>query len=246
MKLFKTCRKLVLLFLTVFILLIMACNKENVEPNDCNTNILCGTFTDPRDDKTYNHIKIGTQTWMAENLAYLPVMITPSGGSFYLKYYYVYGCYDSISVSVAKNTDNYKTYGVLYNWEAAKSSCPQGWHLPNDDEWKTLEIYLGMSSSEAEKDGYRNSGFIGEKLKSTSGWSFNGNGNDSIGFNALPAGYRFDDGEFYRIGHYADFWTSTADGSPKAWVRYLYQADDGIRRSSYYRTYGFSVRCIMN
>ena len=245
MKPFRFDRFITFLFLSLIIFSVFNCKKDNID-SELNPNIIRGSFIDSRDGKSYNHILIGTQTWMAENLAFLPVVISPSGGSFYLKYYYVYGCTDSVSISAAKSTENYKTYGVLYNWEAAKTSCPSGWHLPNDNEWKTLEKYLGMSSSDADYDGYRNSGLIGKKLKSTTGWSVDGNGDNSSGFNALPGGYRYEDGKFYRIGHYADFWTSSADKSQKAWVRYLYRADEGIRRSSYNRTYGFSVRCLMN
>jgi uncharacterized protein (TIGR02145 family) len=53
-------------------------------------------------------------------------------------------CYDynGTSVTDAKATDNYKTYGVLYNWPAAKAACPPGWHLPTDAEWTALENYL--------------------------------------------------------------------------------------------------------
>lgn len=81
-----------------------------------------GSFTDPRDGKSYKHVKIGSQIWMAENLNY----VTYSGS----------WCYDD-------NSSNCAVSGRLYNWEAAEDVCPSGWHLPSIDEWIQLITYLG-------------------------------------------------------------------------------------------------------
>ena len=118
-------------------------------------------MVDARDNHVYKTVKIGEQTWMAENLAYLPVVnkpetaITCAGEPFY----YVWN-YDGEDKAAAKNTDEYKMYGVLYNWYAAmnqqnatggdaeaipsgiKGICPDGWHLPSKAEWKKLEGYV--------------------------------------------------------------------------------------------------------
>ena len=80
-----------------------------------------GSFTDPRDKKTYKTVKIGTQTWMAENLIY-----NASGSK----------CYDDKPANCDK-------YGRLYNWSAAMKTCPKGWHLPSDEEWQTLVDFAG-------------------------------------------------------------------------------------------------------
>ena len=56
--------------------------------------------------------------------------------------YYVYG-YEGTNVEEAKATKNYKTYGVLYNWNAAFYACPEGWHLPSDAEWAQLVDFIG-------------------------------------------------------------------------------------------------------
>ena len=84
-----------------------------------------GSFTDSRDGKIYKTVTIGTQTWMAENLAY-----KASSGCWAYN--------DSISY-VAK-------YGYLYNWGTALTICPTGWHLPTDAEWTTLTTFLGGES----------------------------------------------------------------------------------------------------
>jgi len=81
-----------------------------------------GTFTDSRDDKVYKTVTIGTQTWMAENLAF--------------KVSNFCWAYDNIAINVAR-------YGYLYNWETAKNVCPSGWHLPSNVEWSTLINYAG-------------------------------------------------------------------------------------------------------
>jgi len=83
------------------------------------------TFTDSRDNTDYRYITIGTQTWMAENLRVLPSVSDPDDGSPDDPYYYVYDYYGT-DVAAAEATENYKTYGVLYNWEAALTACPDG------------------------------------------------------------------------------------------------------------------------
>jgi len=159
-------------------------------------------FIDPRDQHEYQYVTIGTQTWMAENLAYLPKVSQPSTGSVTDTLYYVYG-YDEEEGTVqgAKEAVNYSYYGVLYNWEAAMVSCPPGWHLPSDQEWKTLEKYLGMSQEDVDANTtWRKSGYVARVLKSASGWSFNGHGTNSSEFNALPGGLRDNDDEFNTLG----------------------------------------------
>jgi uncharacterized protein (TIGR02145 family) len=200
--------------------------------------------TDP-DGRHYKTVRIGNQTWMIENLAYLPSVSPSSNGSDTSPYYYVWG-YNGTSVSDANKEANYTTYGVLYNWEAAKTACPSGWHLPSDEEWKILEEHLGMSESDAASMGWRYSGDVCKKLKSKSGWYDNGNGNNASGMCVLPGGYRYEDGGFYSSGRYAYFWSSTDHGSALAWFRYLYYGYNGVSRVYEDRRNGFSVRCLKN
>ena len=198
-----------------------------------------GTFTDSRDNKTYKWVQIGTQTWMAENLAYMPFVEYVNSNSETLPYYYVY-LYPGGNVSDAKATSNYQTYGVLYNWQAAKIACPQGWHLPSDAEWTELEQYLGRS-----QPGSGNSGFVGEQLKSSSGWSNNYNGINASGFNALPGGIK-QSGSYTDAGRCAYFWTSTSgiSSGTGAINRYLYDNSPSLLRSELNRSLGMSVRCV--
>jgi len=202
-------------------------------------------FTDNRDGNTYHAISIGNQTWMTENLAYLPSVSPASSVADDSPYYYVFA-YEGSNVTSAKETDNYRDYGVLYNFEAALSACPAGWHLPTDDEWKDLEIFLGMNSTHASGHGIRTTGDVGKKLKSTSGWYDDGNGDNSSGFNALPGGSQYSGNIFSYMGKYGYFWTSSSLSQSYAWYRYLLYDKDGVSRGTNKPARGYSVRCIKN
>lgn len=192
--------------------------------------------------REYRYKTIGSQTWMVENLGYLPAVSPSSIGSDSSPHYYIYGNEGS-SVSSAKANDNYSDYGVLYNWEAAKTACPDGWHLPSDEEWKTLEKLLGMIDPDANNTNWRESGDVGKKLKFASGWYNNGNGDNSSGFSAFPSGRGYD-GVYSNLGNSAFFWTSSEDGLSNAIGRTLNYGTDGVYRGGGPRRSGFSVRCL--
>ena len=235
----KSFKAILFLFLVLFI---TSCNKEeNSGPE--------GTFTDSRDGKVYKTIKIGNQTWMAENLAYLPAVSPANDASSSEVKYYVYDYWGN-DVNEAKATTNFQTYGVLYNYEAAYHGCPAGWHLPSDEGWKQLEMFLGMSQEEADDDGNRGTTGEGDKLKATSGWDENGNesgnGNNQSGFAALPGGEKTYGGSFNDYGVWGYFWSSTFDddGKTHAWIRYLVNDTPDVGRWGFELSYGLSVRCV--
>ena len=200
------------------------------------------TFTDVRDGKTYKTIKIGNQWWFAENLSYMPAVSPVSTGSTINPHYYVYN-YNGTDVNEAKATFNYTTYGVLYNWEAAKAACPPGWHLPSDEEWKQLEIFLGLSQSQADSEGYRGTD-QGIQMKATSGWELNGNGTNTSGFAALPSGYRYINNTFNDINNYGKWWSSSEYNTINARSRLLFYDSSSIHRGYDGKMDGFSVRYI--
>ncbi len=234
-------------------------NKQSIKMADLDSAIFyqptipeptSGTFTDDRDNKVYKWVKIGNQVWMAENLAYLPRVNRVADGSEDAagSYYYVYG-YDGTNVAEAKATDNYATYGVLYNWTAAMDGeassttnpsgiqgvCPTGWHLPSDAEWTELTDYLGGRS------------VAGGKLKETgtTHWaSPNYEATNETGFTALPGGNRVDNGAFYSIGNYGLWWSATEYGTDNAWNRDLYYSNYDVSSYGGNKELGFSVRCV--
>ncbi len=162
------------------------------------------SITDARDGKKYRIIKFGTQTWMAENLAF-----KASAGCW---------AYNNDSINVTK-------LGYLYDWEAAKTACPDGWHLPTDAEWATLTDNVGGT------------GDAGTVLTI------------SNGFHAVFAGYSADDGKsFYHFDKFGFFWTATDATYTFAWYRYFSSGDASIYRGTpgneYKKVNGFSVRCV--
>jgi len=180
-----------------------------------------GTFTDTRDNTTYKWVKLGTQTWMAENLNY-----NVNGSK----------CYS--------NNDRYCTdFGRLYNWATAmdgkpssaalpsgtKGICPDGWHLPSDAEWAILINYAGTVT----------------QLKANSTlWSSNA-GTDYYGFSALPGGYGGTDGSsFYSASSNGYWWSSSEYSSTQTWRYNIYGTT--VNRDYYNKGYFFSVRCVQD
>lgn len=204
-------------------------------------------FKDSRDGRVYTIVTIGEQTWMAENLAYLPAVSASGTGSNTDPHYYVLG-YNGISVEAAKATVNYTTYGVLYNWVAAmgeasssssdtrvKGICPDGWHLPNDAEWTQLTDCLGGES------------VAGGKLRETgtTHWgSPNNSATNESGFTALPGGYRYNYGTFHSIGSRGHWWSATEYNSTLAWYRLIYYNKSDLDKNYLSKGVGFSVRCV--
>lgn len=208
-----------------------------------------GTILDTRDGQTYRTVIIGTQVWMSQNLNYgtrLDGDQTMRDDKVITKY-----CYNDKEA-------NCNIYGGLYQWGEAmmysrlpgsQGLCPEGWHVPSDNDWKKLEEYLGMSMAEANETGYRGGGsYVGTKLKPRSSlWDVpNAREFPISGFNALPAGYRYAFGTYYYIDDFVFFWTSTEASDAYIWYRLLSSEDSQVRRDYYYKTIGFSVRCIQD
>ncbi|WP_302287585.1 FISUMP domain-containing protein [Bacteroides clarus] len=132
------------------------------------------TFTDERDGHVYKYVTIGTQSWMAENLAYLPVINVPANDvpTYNQNPLYFVFEYEGADKAEAMQTSNYKEFGVLYNWYAAMGEanatgasadavpsgvqgvCPAGWHLPSKAEWKILEEFVASELPDVKGEGY--------------------------------------------------------------------------------------------
>ena len=198
-----------------------------------------GNFTDVRDGHGYRTQIIGSQTWMAENLAYLPSVSGPETGSGTLPYYYVYE-YDSTIVATAKDSANYKTYGVLYNWPAAMESCPAGWHLPSEAEWKKLIETIGSPAGGKLKE----TGTTQEESDTTHWLTPNTGATNAFDFDAIPGGERYSLGGFRYISTYAVFWSSEIRDAANTWAWHLHYDNNRIERDWFNNGNGFSVRCL--
>lgn len=188
-----------------------------------------GQFVDSRDGRVYRTTTIGGLLWFAENLAYMP-HVSPGaekGGIW------VFG-YEGTDPAEARKTAEHRAYGNLYDWNTALRSCPQGWHVPTDQEWKLAEVALGMSPEEVGSLSWRGSD-QGTRMKQ---------GGDS-GFNALLAGWRSGHGRFGFGGEHANFWTATSVDH-RAYERLFNIRRPTVGRDLGDKTAGFSVRCVQD
>jgi uncharacterized protein (TIGR02145 family) len=222
-------------------------------PKECrfNSEITYGTMTDERDGKTYKTVKIGNQTWMAENLNY----------------------YDATNLSVKEKSwcfgkkDNEDSTtcdvaGRFYTWAAAIDSvklandadnpldcgdgmtctlpdtvygiCPSDWHLPTLAEWKALFEAVGGQSVAAGV------------LKSQNGWYSKGNGTDAVGFSAIPVGFRTRAGDYDFEGYFAHFWSASESDEDNAYDVFMNYYIKDVRYDDDVKFYGYSVRCVKN
>jgi len=175
-----------------------------------------GTFTDVRDGKAYKTVTIGKQVWMAENLAFK----TETGNWAY-----------------ENKTENLITYGYLYNWEAAKKSCPKGWHLPSNAEWEILINFYGGDTVAAGN------------LKSNTLWKDSDNAiNKNNDFNVLPGGQTgLNNRQFLGIGEKGIWWSVTEFDENVAWtINLSYYEDKFVNILEWPKSNGYSVRCIKN
>jgi len=189
------------------------------------------------DSNVYNTVEIGTQWWMAEDLAATyfdngtPIALETDDSTWANLTTSGYCWYNN-------DEGTYKDpYGALYNWYAvaAGNLCPTGWHVPTDAEWTTLTDYLGGES------------VAGGAMKETGTtyWATpNTSATNSSGFTALPAGFRDTDGTFLNLGSVVYFWSATQDNTTDAWTRTQHYNNGTVGRSSGSKTFGFSVRCV--
>lgn len=208
-----------------------------------NPDIGYGEFTDERDGQKYKTVKIGDQTWMAQNLNY------------------DYNKGSAKSYCLKNSEDSCAKYGRLYLWSAAMDSaavfsdagkgcgyketcnssgtvrgvCPENWHLPNREEWRTLFTAIGDSS------------VAGTALKTQTDWYVEDGvsaGTDAYGFSALPAGAGSDDGNVSDVGGLASFWSSDEKDYFYAYLMSLSAFVEHVYLGEFAKPSAYSVRCV--
>lgn len=180
-----------------------------------------GTFTDSRDGKNYKTVKIGSLTWMAENLNFdNSATATGSIDSSF--------CYDGIPANCTK-------YGRLYQEYAATAVCPEGWRLPTADDWRdlvnTAKSEFGDNNGSLRAVGEWENTIFGDNVTAT----------NASGFSALPAGYRAKTGECDGEGTKAYFWGED-NMNHYAWI--LSNQYDMEKESMQRGYYAYAVRCV--
>lgn len=234
----------------VLVIALSSCNKnddDDTSNQESNNPIVFDSIL--YGGQYYKTVEIGDQTWMAENLnigTQVKGVQGQSNNDTIEKF-----CFDD-------STHNCDKYGGLYQWdelmsyseqEGTQGICPDGWHIPSDDEWKVLEGYVDSKYSAIHPE-WDNSGprglDAGSLLKSTTGWKEDGNGADSFGFNILASG-RWDmiDDNFQDDGGTAYFWTSSqSEINIRPIIRFFMKTSDQSWRTQYLPHWGKSVRCI--
>jgi len=217
-----------------------------------------GSFTDSRDGKKYKTVKIGEQTWMAENLDY-------HGDDGFLGL-----CYGDEPKKKIKKPENCQKYGRLYDWNEAMKACPKGWHLPTKREFEVLGYVGGVAGGEK---------VAGKKLKAKSGWNeydfsrknpkapkckwteentdnrgrvtvtkYDKCSTDEFGFSALPGGAGLPNGSFGSVGNSGFWWSSTELNSSRAYVLNMSYVDESVdlHENGEVKSFLFSVRCLQD
>lgn len=203
------------------------------------------------DGNMYRAVKIGGQLWMAENLR---VTHYRNGDALthitdYSEWAYsqrgAYCIYGNNEIHAA-------VYGNLYNWYAIvdeRGLTPEGWHVATDEEWKQLEMALGMDRYEVEESEWRGSD-EGGKLKAISFWKDPNTGaTNTSGFTALPAGKLSPatrPNNYNGMGSASYFWSTTERYDLQLWTRSLSYLYSSIGRYHTGKNTGLSIRCVQD
>jgi len=203
------------------------------------------------DNNNYTTVKIGNQWWMAENLKVtkyrngMPIPEVTDSADWVNQSTGAWCRYENGTGQVIPE-------GLLYNYMTITNPnilAPEGWHIPTDEEWKTLEKELGMTQQQANGLSWRGN-TEGDKMKSTGANEWNvidGNLPDNeSGFSALAESCRLFNSEWGAPGlRYTGFWwTASPYGTEESWYRHLDYKNTNVFRSHTNNHYGFSIRCV--
>jgi len=234
-------KKLIILLISSLILsaILFSCEKDNLTVS--NPNVVTDI-----DGNVYHSVTIGNQEWLSENLMVTrfndgtTIKLISSNEEWKSETEPSYCWYNNI---VDVNESN----GLLYNFYCVNSGklAPKGWHIPSDEEWKELELFIGMNPSDVDMATWRGGGYP-IVLASINWTQLSAYGTcDLYGFSALPSGGR--NGWYGDFIYEAYWWTSTQYDTSSAWIRVMSGDNDhGIARAYATNTSGLSVRCVKN
>lgn len=193
----------------------------------------------------YNTVNIGSQVWMVENLR-----TTRYNNNTAIPNVKDNGAWFNLTTPAYcwfNNDINIAYYGALYNWYTIQTGrlCPTGWHIPTDEEFKTLELYLKMPADQVDLWEWRGTD-QGTQIKNTTGWADGENGTNTSGFSALPYGYRYAVTGAFNGLNILTYWWSSEHNADQACYRRVDGNNTGIHRSVTSKKGGKYVRCIKN
>ena len=209
-----------------------------------NTSLTYGTMED-QDGNTYKTIKIGDQTWMAENLkttkyndgTSIPNIKDDDAWTTCVEGY----CWFNNDISFKK------VYGALYSPGTIKTGklAPTGWHIPNDLEWETLRQYAGGEYGAGFN--LRESGVLHWDWSSKHGYTSSNNAINALGFTALPGGSRSPDGLCLWMLSEGHWWSCNQNGDNIYLSNWSMFTDDSFLSAEFINyNLGVSVRCVKN
>lgn len=234
-------------------LILVSCSKDDPSPEAASVKDI--------DGNVYPIVKIGNQTWMAENLRVTklndgtPIPAEPNANTWATLTSPAYSAYSNTEANLTK-------YGALYNWFAVNSGklCPTGWHVPTVQEWTEMKTYLaangynydGSITTQSNQIGNK----IGKALATTSGWTSSSKigavGNTDFadarnksGFSASPGGYRNVLGQFLNVNTHGYWWTTSGgrDGSAATYIG-IYYDEAYVWYYEIGQKAGVSCRCV--
>ncbi len=218
--------------------------KQPVEKDKPYIKEVPGTLTDSRDGGvTYQTIKIGTQTWMAENLN----VSTFLNGDLIAEAktdeeWKKAGVEKKPAWCYYDNDPKNAEYGKLYNWFAvndARGLAPKGWHVSTEADWQKMINYLGGNDKAPAK------------LKAGNGWTIDIMSINESGFAGLPGNWRTGDGIFLTGIQSGCWWTTSYKNYLDAAMLYTLYVHGKLPKldlagSGSNKKIGASVRCVKN
>ena len=261
-----------ILFLYVILFTLAGCDiNKDVDVKKPNFVVSYGTYTDKRDKCQYTTITIGNQTWMAENLRYLPSVNNMYQTSYASARYYVYG-YNGTSIKEAMqstygyssdlgefaNMSTFQHFGVLYNYGATLEAIPQGWRLPTSEDYRILRDYVSKVCN-GNDYGYATA-LLDKRCVNMHIYTWDQSDYNALnksmffgnsGLDFLPAGYfdaTYSSGNFYGIGNSGHYWIASSSSS-NGGSGYI-DLKDLVKPGYFYPNTdniydAYSIRCIM-
>lgn len=237
----------------------MPAQNISLTANFGERDIIYGDGVTDIDGNKYVTVIIGNQEWMAENLR----VTRDANGN------------DITRICYNNNQINCELYGGLYTWHTVMNGqnsssnnpsgvqgiCPVGWHVPSDAEWMELINYVAAQGfpNHNVADGAGNALKSCRQVGSPLGGECNTSqhprwdswdehhGFDEFGFSALPGGFHGSYGDFYYLGWFGTWWTSTETSTTYAWGRSMYHFFGDVYLPNFNgKANGFSLRCVRN